>query len=215
MILYSDSIGPEDGFREINWPSPGDLKAMIKSVLSRDHEKGFDFQLANGNDYIYLYSDFYMPTFFKSPLQLKYLEYDAEPELLNSAPANKYEMLLHKKSYYKDVDSIIWEQIKIVEIDEIIKTFKSFLLGNDYWKSNFLLEFGSRMFPNKTAYCLNYFSVTESDVRAELKNKYKQKALRYHPDKVATLGSKIREVAESEMKLINAAYNHLKAAYSI
>lgn len=35
---------------------------------------------------------------------------------------------------------------------------------------------------------------------------YRKMAQQYHPDKVAALGPRLREVAESEMKKINAAY---------
>ncbi len=41
----------------------------------------------------------------------------------------------------------------------------------------------------------------------EIKNAYRRRINSYHPDKVATLGKEIREVAERKSKEINAAYN--------
>lgn len=46
----------------------------------------------------------------------------------------------------------------------------------------------------------------------QIKAAYRQKALEYHPDKVAHLGSKIRAVADEEMKQINAANDILSDA---
>ncbi len=39
---------------------------------------------------------------------------------------------------------------------------------------------------------------------------YKRKISEYHPDKVANLGSELKELAELKSKQINAAYNHAK-----
>jgi DnaJ-domain-containing protein 1 len=39
---------------------------------------------------------------------------------------------------------------------------------------------------------------------------YKRKISQYHPDKVSSLGSELRELAELKSKQINAAYNYAK-----
>ena len=49
----------------------------------------------------------------------------------------------------------------------------------------------------------------------DIKNQYKDLAMQYHPDKVAHLGPKIREVAEHEMKKINEAYNFFRKKYGL
>lgn len=49
---------------------------------------------------------------------------------------------------------------------------------------------------------------TPDEVRAA----YKKKIREYHPDKVAGLGDKLKEVAETESKAINTAYSMLKEA---
>ena len=49
----------------------------------------------------------------------------------------------------------------------------------------------------------------------KIKSAYRKLAFKYHPDKVSHLGSKIREVAESEMKKINEAYEYFQKKYSI
>ncbi len=47
----------------------------------------------------------------------------------------------------------------------------------------------------------------------DVKRVYKHLAVQYHPDKVAHLGPKLREVAEKEMKKINEAYAFFREAY--
>lgn len=47
----------------------------------------------------------------------------------------------------------------------------------------------------------------------ELKKKYFEKVKEYHPDKVASLGEALRQVAHDEMQKINAAYEFLKQKF--
>jgi hypothetical protein len=49
---------------------------------------------------------------------------------------------------------------------------------------------------------------------ADIKRHYRERMMEYHPDKVASLGHKLREVAEDETKRINAAYEFFRAKYS-
>jgi DnaJ-domain-containing protein 1 len=49
---------------------------------------------------------------------------------------------------------------------------------------------------------------------ADIKRQYYQRITEYHPDKVASLGPKLREVADEETKKINAAYEFFRAKYS-
>ena len=46
--------------------------------------------------------------------------------------------------------------------------------------------------------------------QAEIHAAYKKKAMMYHPDRVASLGPEVREMAEIRMKEINAAYGEIK-----
>ena len=46
-----------------------------------------------------------------------------------------------------------------------------------------------------------------------VKSAYRKLAIQYHPDKVSHLGSKIKEVAEIEMKKINEAYEYFQKKY--
>ena len=48
----------------------------------------------------------------------------------------------------------------------------------------------------------------------DIKRHYRERMLEYHPDRVAALGPKLREVAELETKKINAAYEFFTAKYS-
>lgn len=50
--------------------------------------------------------------------------------------------------------------------------------------------------------------VPEDASQEQIVAAYKQKIRQYHPDKVAQMGTEIRELAEHKSKLINAAYNH-------
>ena len=43
----------------------------------------------------------------------------------------------------------------------------------------------------------------------EIKEAYRNKMKEYHPDKVANLGAKLRNLAEEESKEINRAYEDL------
>lgn len=49
---------------------------------------------------------------------------------------------------------------------------------------------------------------TESATSNEIAIAYRLKIRQYHPDKVATLGPELRELAESKSKQINAAYDY-------
>jgi|GEM_PF-5947503 len=51
--------------------------------------------------------------------------------------------------------------------------------------------------------------------RDDVKRKWKELSVQYHPDKVAHLGPKLREVAEHEMKMINEAYDFFRNKYEI
>lgn len=48
--------------------------------------------------------------------------------------------------------------------------------------------------------------VSPSATAEEIQTAYKQMIKQYHPDKVATLGKEIRDLAESKSKEINGAY---------
>jgi DnaJ like chaperone protein len=45
----------------------------------------------------------------------------------------------------------------------------------------------------------------------EIKNRYRELVMQYHPDRVAHLGPKLREVAEQQMREINEAYDFFKS----
>ena len=47
----------------------------------------------------------------------------------------------------------------------------------------------------------------------DIKRLYRQRMKEYHPDKVHSLGSKLRELAETETKRINAALDYFEAKY--
>ncbi len=55
----------------------------------------------------------------------------------------------------------------------------------------------------------NALGVPESASEQEIREAYRNKMKEYHPDKVASLGAKLRELAEEESKEINRAYEDL------
>lgn len=52
--------------------------------------------------------------------------------------------------------------------------------------------------------------VSELASLADITTQYKRKIREYHPDKVATLGKELRELAEFKSKEINLAYEYAK-----
>ncbi|WP_083823003.1 J domain-containing protein [Actimicrobium sp. CCI2.3] len=50
-------------------------------------------------------------------------------------------------------------------------------------------------------------SVSRSASLDEVKTAYRSLIRQYHPDKVATLGQELRELAERKSKVINQAYS--------
>ncbi len=51
--------------------------------------------------------------------------------------------------------------------------------------------------------------------REDVKKRWRELTMQYHPDKVSHLGPKLREVAEQEMKAINEAYGFFRQKYGI
>ena len=52
--------------------------------------------------------------------------------------------------------------------------------------------------------------VNENASMDEITNAYKKKIRQYHPDKVESLGSELKKLAEKKSKEINSAYNTAK-----
>jgi DnaJ like chaperone protein len=44
----------------------------------------------------------------------------------------------------------------------------------------------------------------------DIKKAYRRMAMKYHPDKVATMGEEIRQQATEKFRAINEAYEHIK-----
>jgi DnaJ-domain-containing protein 1 len=67
--------------------------------------------------------------------------------------------------------------------------------------------------PGRTAAPLSWGEVLDVSPAAsgkEIQAAYRKQMSQYHPDKVATLGQEIREVAERKAKEIDAAYTRAK-----
>lgn len=215
MLMHSVVLGPDDGFHEIEDPSARDVASNLEAVLNGSFDNGFHLQLEDDGGHLALYSAFYDASAFPDLLHLQFVEEEPADELLNSAPTDDKDMLLHGKSYYAEEGVVNWMQVRQCSNEQIIAAFQSFAAGTEEWKTLFDFDYRSRQFPNRTQQYLAYFGLDERSVVSELKQRYRAEAACYHPDKVATLGAKIRELAENEMKFINAAYQHLNEVYSL
>lgn len=51
--------------------------------------------------------------------------------------------------------------------------------------------------------------------KEEVRKRYKELVMQYHPDKVSHLGERLKEVAHEEIKKINEAYEYLKKSYDV
>lgn len=58
--------------------------------------------------------------------------------------------------------------------------------------------------------CYAVLDISPDSNAAEIRTAYKKKIMEYHPDKVDNLGVKIKKVAESETRRINAAFAMLQ-----
>ncbi|HIF60514.1 MAG TPA: J domain-containing protein [Rhodospirillales bacterium] len=58
--------------------------------------------------------------------------------------------------------------------------------------------------------CFALLGLQENAGRQEIKNAYRKKMMEYHPDKVSSLGSKLKSLAEHESKKLNYAVEMLK-----
>jgi DnaJ like chaperone protein len=71
----------------------------------------------------------------------------------------------------------------------------------------------SRERPEK--YYAEILGLSGSVTAGEVKRVYRNLAMQYHPDKVAHLGPKLRQVAHEEMKKINEAYAFFREKYAL
>jgi DnaJ-domain-containing protein 1 len=60
---------------------------------------------------------------------------------------------------------------------------------------------------------LSILGLTRRTTPEELKQAYRDRIREYHPDKVAHLGSELRQLAERKAKEINAAYEYVSKAF--
>jgi len=67
----------------------------------------------------------------------------------------------------------------------------------------------------KEAYYGRVLGLSGKITKEDIKKYYRKKVAEYHPDKVASLGKKLREVAEEEMKQINEAYEYFRKKYDL
>ena len=61
--------------------------------------------------------------------------------------------------------------------------------------------------------CAEVLGLSGDLTMENIRSAYRQRIAAYHPDKVAHLGSKLREVAESESKRLNIAYQYFEERY--
>jgi len=69
--------------------------------------------------------------------------------------------------------------------------------------------------PKDVADALELFNLEGEPSWREVKKAYTETVQLYHPDKVAGMGQELRDVAESKMKSLNAAYSVLQRHYGV
>ena len=63
---------------------------------------------------------------------------------------------------------------------------------------------------NKKEYYLNVLGLEITATQSEIKKAYRRLAMKFHPDKISSLGEEFLQEAEIKMKEINEAYEYLK-----
>jgi uncharacterized membrane protein YkvA (DUF1232 family) len=84
-------------------------------------------------------------------------------------------------------------------------------LGDDGWRAK-----GQRTFSSdaeKERYYMNTLELSGDITASVLKDRYRELAHKYHPDKVQHLGTEFQQMAGHKLKEINAAYEYLKKKY--
>lgn len=69
--------------------------------------------------------------------------------------------------------------------------------------------------PRDGRFYANVLGLQGNVSKDQIRKRYRELAAKYHPDRVASLGPKLRIVAEQEMKEINEAYEFLKQRYGL
>lgn len=67
------------------------------------------------------------------------------------------------------------------------------------------------MFIPETDSAYKILEIERSATNDEVKKAYRRMAMKYHPDKVSTLGEDIRKAADEKFRKVNEAYNKIKA----
>lgn len=93
-----------------------------------------------------------------------------------------------------------------LEIDVISQISKHMLVSDADYQS--LLALYKRDKDVNWAYTA--LEIQPSATDEEVKKAYRRMAMKYHPDKVATMGEEIRQQATEKFRAINEAYEHIK-----
>jgi DnaJ-domain-containing protein 1 len=70
----------------------------------------------------------------------------------------------------------------------------------------------SNTVPDTVEGCLSKLGVHANATSQEIKQAYRKRMQEYHPDKVAHLGPKLRELAAVEAQVLNSIYELLRAS---
>lgn len=78
-----------------------------------------------------------------------------------------------------------------------------------------VFDFSALSEPEKTVYCGKLFNLQGQVSKSAIRKKYIEAISLYHPDKVAELGSELKDLAEKKTKELNIAYEWLKQKYRL
>lgn len=98
------------------------------------------------------------------------------------------------------------------EINRLVEELKRVMERNRKLEDEAQMHVGSRdkAVKKDKAYYESVLGLSSYYSKSELKKAYLEKTRLYHPDRVSSLGEKLRAVAEEEMKDINNAYSYLQ-----
>jgi len=66
------------------------------------------------------------------------------------------------------------------------------------------------MFIQSTDYAYKILEIEPTATDEELKKAYRRMAMKYHPDKLTTMGEEIQKAAQEKFRNVNAAYEAIK-----
>jgi len=96
MQLTSETLPMTGGwYTDLYDPSLEETDEFFSNLFSQEFQNGFDLSLYGREGSLELYSPFYSSS-YPELLSIEFVEFEAAPVLINTAPSNKEEMIIRK-----------------------------------------------------------------------------------------------------------------------